>query len=102
MLYRVHLAGARFEFVTLVVNGIVCIGSHKSNSRTITTTTALFLLAVVSVLLRYTDSDYPFGIFKLFLMVKEIKKGNRMLKSIWFSELDTMQQKHNKTNAYCK
>jgi hypothetical protein len=29
---------------------------------------ALFLLAIVlSVLLRYTDSDYPFGIFKLFL-----------------------------------
>ena len=27
----------------------------------------LFLLAIVlSVLLRYTDSDYPFGIFKLF------------------------------------
>jgi hypothetical protein len=28
----------------------------------------LFLLAIVlSVLLRYTDSDYPFGVFKLFL-----------------------------------
>ena len=28
----------------------------------------LFLLAIMlSVLLRYTDSDYPFGIFKLFL-----------------------------------
>ena len=28
----------------------------------------LFLLAIVlSVLLRYTDYDYPFGIFKLFL-----------------------------------
>jgi hypothetical protein len=30
---------------------------------------------VVSVLLRYKDSDYPFGIFKFFLMVREIKKG---------------------------
>ena len=30
----------------------------------------LFLLAVVlSVLLRYTDSDYPFGIFKLFIII---------------------------------
>ena len=30
----------------------------------------IFLLAIVlSVLLRYTDSDYPFGIFKLFLRV---------------------------------
>jgi hypothetical protein len=28
---------------------------------------ALFLLAIMlSVLLQYTDSDYPFGIFKLF------------------------------------
>ena len=35
-------------------------------------------------------------------MVKEIRKGNRMLKSIWFSGLDTMQQKHNKTTAYWK
>ena len=31
----------------------------------------LFLLAIVlSVLLRYTDSDYPFGIVKLFLIGK--------------------------------
>jgi hypothetical protein len=30
----------------------------------------LFLLAIVlSVLLRYTDSDYPFGIFKLFIRI---------------------------------
>ena len=30
----------------------------------------LFLLAIVlSVLLRYTDSDYPFDIFKLFLKI---------------------------------
>ena len=29
----------------------------------------LFLLAIVlSVLLRFSDSDYPFGIFKLFLL----------------------------------
>jgi hypothetical protein len=33
----------------------------------------LFLLIiVVSVLLRYTDSDYPFGIFKLFLWCIQI------------------------------
>jgi hypothetical protein len=32
----------------------------------------LFLLAIVlSVLLRYTDSDCPFGIFKLFLNTKQ-------------------------------
>jgi hypothetical protein len=33
----------------------------------------LFLLAIVlSVLLRYTDSDFPFGIFKLFLDVSDL------------------------------
>jgi hypothetical protein len=33
----------------------------------------LFLLAIVlSVLLRFTDSDYPIGIFKLFLQVQMI------------------------------
>ena len=32
----------------------------------------LFLLAnVLSVLHRYMDSDYPFGIFKLFLLTRE-------------------------------
>ena len=35
---------------------------------------ALFLLAIVlSVRLRYTDFDYPFGIFKLFLTLLNIK-----------------------------
>ena len=34
-----------------------------------------FLLAIVlSILLRYTDSDYPFGIFKLFLIYKTFQK----------------------------
>ena len=34
----------------------------------------LFLLAIVlSVLHRYTDSDYPFGIFKLFLHTTNVK-----------------------------
>ena len=28
----------------------------------------LFLLAIVLSVLRFTDSDYPFGIFKLFLI----------------------------------
>jgi len=35
----------------------------------------LFLLAdMLSVLLRYTDSDYPFGIFKLFFHAQLISK----------------------------
>jgi hypothetical protein len=35
----------------------------------------LFLLAIVlSVLLRYTDSDYPFGIFKLFFAISTLFK----------------------------
>jgi len=37
----------------------------------------LFILAIVlSVFLRYTDSDYPFGVFKLFL-VASIKFTSR-------------------------
>jgi hypothetical protein len=32
-------------------------------------TFSFFLAIVMSVLLRYTDSDYPFGIFKLFLLL---------------------------------
>ena len=35
----------------------------------------LFILAIVlSVLLRFTDSDYPFDIFKLFLRINNISK----------------------------
>ena len=36
----------------------------------ITTTCYFFWAIVLSVLLRYTDSDYPFGIFKLFFLHK--------------------------------
>jgi len=36
----------------------------------------LYLLAIVlSVLLQFTDSDYPFGIFKLFLHIKTNSLG---------------------------
>jgi hypothetical protein len=38
MLYRVHLSWAGFELTTLLVIGIGCIGSNKSNYHTITTT----------------------------------------------------------------
>jgi len=37
------------------------------------------LAIVLSVLLRYTDSDYPFGIFKLFILYmggNKIGRGN--------------------------
>jgi hypothetical protein len=40
MLYRVHLTWAGFKLTTLVVIGIDCIGSYKSNYHVITTTTA--------------------------------------------------------------
>ena len=32
----------------------------------------VLLTIVMPVLLRYTDSDYPFGIFKLFLIDKKV------------------------------
>jgi hypothetical protein len=41
MLYLVHLAWAGFELTTLMVIGTDCIGNHKSNYHTITTTTPL-------------------------------------------------------------
>ena len=40
MLYRVHLAWAGFELTTLVVIGVHCIGSCKTNYHTIMATTA--------------------------------------------------------------
>jgi hypothetical protein len=40
MLYRVHLARARFELTTLVAIGTDCIGSYISSYHTITTMTA--------------------------------------------------------------
>jgi hypothetical protein len=36
----------------------------------------LFLLAIVLSILRFTDSDYPFGIFKHFLKVFHFIKKN--------------------------
>jgi hypothetical protein len=37
----------------------------------------LFLLVIVfSILLRYTDSDYPFGIFELLLQILLTNKNN--------------------------
>jgi hypothetical protein len=37
---------------------------------------------VLYVLLRYTDSDYPFGIFKLFLKIKKYQTVGKIPKSI--------------------
>ena len=42
-----------------------------------------FLLAIVlSILLRYTDSDYPFGIFKLFLLLQENKTMEKIVRLV--------------------
>jgi hypothetical protein len=42
----------------------------------------LFLLAIVlSVLLRYTDSDCPFGIFKLFFLFNDYSKSDGCIRS---------------------
>ena len=40
ILYRIHLARAGFELITLMMTSTVCIGSYESNLHTITTTTA--------------------------------------------------------------
>ena len=50
-----------------------------------------FLLVIVlSVLLRYTDSDYPFGIYKLF----DIEKLNIHMEvwlECWYKQMDNLQ-----------
>ena len=47
----------------------------------------LFLLAIVLSVLRYTDSDYPFGIFKLFFLVytyiKNMEFGIKCILMLW-------------------
>ena len=40
---------------------------------------------MLPVLLRYTDSDYPFGIFKLFLYIIVITLN------LWFREINTTE-----------
>ena len=50
----------------------------------------LFLLAIVfSVLLRYTDSDYPFGIFKLFLERYTVENDGRNISALKYYILCT-------------
>jgi hypothetical protein len=41
-------------------------------------TTKSILVDVLSILLRYTDSDCPFGIFKLFIRQKGISYGCKL------------------------
>ena len=44
MLYRVHLACAEFELVTLVMISTDCIGNNKSKYHVITTTTEIYII----------------------------------------------------------
>jgi hypothetical protein len=49
------------------------------------------LAIVLSVLLRYTDADYPFGIFKLFLQQynKTTDKQTYLKKNILWNKVET-------------
>jgi hypothetical protein len=93
ILYRVHLARAGLELITLVVDGTGWICSYKIKlpyddyhvgpaiyakclgflcnvlSIVVCPFVLFFLVIVLFVLLRFTDSDYTFGIFKLFLPI---------------------------------
>jgi hypothetical protein len=53
IVYRVHLAWAKFELTTLVVIGIDSIGNCKSNYHTITTTTTLWKSENVEIITLY-------------------------------------------------
>ena len=58
MLHQVHLDRAGLEITTLVVIGADCIGNCKSNSHTITATTApwLFLRCTMSTILNFRST----------------------------------------------
>ena len=55
MLYRVHFAWAVFEFTTLVVIGIKCICSCKSNYHAIKTTAAHLRICSWTIFLMFSD-----------------------------------------------
>ena len=82
----------------------ICAGGRVDTSvsfmcmlcRTLICPFGLFLLVIVlSVLLRFTDSDYPFGIFKLFL----VKQFYYMF--LWHF-IDNVHRKNNITNIPLK
>jgi len=55
----------------------------------------LFILAIVLSVLRFTDSDYPFGILKLYFIfsykcpngIRDEKNGWRTTDTKWWQEL---------------
>ena len=51
----------------------------------------LFLLSIVlSVLLRYTDSDYPFGIYKLFY-IEKLNIHMAVWLECWYKQMGNLQ-----------
>jgi len=70
MLYRVHIAWLVFELIkedNIKYNDKTITWSHKEIVAAYTSILPFLLGIVLSVLLWFTDFDYPFGIFKLFL-----------------------------------
>ena len=75
MLYRIHLTRIEhvsitnlFQELTTLFKNLKINSPHLGTRKCKFYPFVLFLFAIVlSVLLRFTDSDYPFGIFKLFL-----------------------------------
>ena len=49
------------------------------------------LTIVVSDLFRFTDSDYPFGIFKLFLINENVRK--KLKGQLWMNNLEIFSNK---------
>jgi hypothetical protein len=65
LLYRVHLAWVGFKLTTLVVIGIGCIGSYKSNYHTITTAQKYSIIIYnISLYFFYILDHYIFPLTK--------------------------------------
>jgi hypothetical protein len=72
-----HVNSCAHHFLPLVLVFVLLFFLYKSGSM------YFFLLAIVlSILLRYTDSDYPFGIFKLFLLLQENKTMEKIVRLV--------------------
>ena len=70
MLYRAHLACARFELATSVMIGSDCIGSYKSKYHMITTTTGPKF--------KYENLDYSSAIYITSVLSRKIMQNTRI------------------------
>jgi hypothetical protein len=76
--------------------GRVDIVSVSVNNHVVSRTIFSEIIGFMSVLLRYTDSDCPFGIFKLFLFINPFIRRNRNIILYFRMELCQCHQQSSK------